>query len=135
MTQTECRRRTVPGAELFFGESVAQYLADISDEAFYSGAEAEGLLLGKVCYDDIGSYCIVSGVSQDLSNTEHAVGWFRSSASGTGPGPEGIRRLISLFGYVKRYAIVIDYSVGTMAMFAVENGAARKVSSAMVENL
>ena len=42
MTQTDGNRRTVPGAELFFGESVAQYLADLSDDVFSEEGYAEG---------------------------------------------------------------------------------------------
>jgi hypothetical protein len=43
--------------------------------------------------------------------------------------------MVSLFGYIRVYAIAVDYAQGSMAMYSVENGAARKVPSAMVENL
>lgn len=135
MTQMEEIKRVVPGAELFFGESVAQYLADISDEAFYSGAEAEGLLLGKLYHDDLGVYCIVSGITQDLSDTAHAVGYFRSSSEGSLMDQAGLRRASALLGHGRIYAVVVDQAKGEMAMYRLENGTFWKVPSAMVENL
>ncbi len=135
MIQTEKRARSVPGAELFFGESVAQYLADLSDEAYATETTTEGLLLGKTYSDDRGSYCIVSGVSQDLGRSSHAVGWFRSVEGGSSMDQSDIRKIQSLFGYIKVYVIAVDCSLGEMATYSVENGVARKIPSAMVENL
>ncbi len=135
MSQAEKRVRSVPGAEVFFGESVAQYLADLSDEAYATETAAEGLLLGKLYSDDRGSYCIVSGVSQDLSGISNAVGWFRSAEGGSSVDQSDIRKVRSLFGYAKTYVIAVDCGRGEMATYSVENGVARKVPSAMVENL
>ena len=134
MTQTETNRRTVPGAELFFGESVAQYLADLSDDVFSEEGYAEGLLLGRRYRDDLGEYVIVSGITQDLSRTKDAVGWFKSSES-CDIGQADIARMVALFGYVRTCAIAVDYAQGSMAMYIVENGVARRAPSAMVENL
>ena len=134
MTQTEKIKRTVPGAELFFGESVAQYLADLSDEAYAEETETEGLLLGRIYHDDGGEYAVISGVSGDLAQMKDAVGWFRSSDGRCDIDQSDVRRIISLFGYVRVYVIAVDYSQGAMAMYAVENGVARKVPSAMIEN-
>ena len=133
MTQTDSRR-TVPGAELFFGESVAQYLADLSDDVFSEEGYAEGLLLGRRYRDDLGQYVIISGVTQDMTNVKDAVGWFKSSDS-CEINQQDIGRMVSLFGYIRIYAIAVDYAQGSMAMYSVENGAARKIPSAMVENL
>lgn len=133
MTQTD-NRRTVPGAELFFGESVAQYLADLSDDVFSEEGYAEGLLLGRRYRDDLGQYVIISGVTQDMTNVKDAVGWFKSSDT-CEINQQDIGHMVSLFGYIRIYAIGVDYAQGSMAMYAVENGAARKVPSAMVENL
>ena len=133
MTQTDGNRRTVPGAELFFGESVAQYLADLSDDVFSEEGYAEGLLLGRRYRDDLGQYVIISGVTQDMSRTADAVGWFKSSES-CDIDQNDISRMVSLFGYIRIYAIAVDYAQGSMAMYAVENGVSRKVPSAMVEN-
>ena len=133
MTQTDSRR-TVPGAELFFGESVAQYLADLSDDVFSEEGYAEGLLLGRRYRDDLGQYVIISGVTQDMTNVKDAVGWFKSSDS-CEINQQDIGRMVSLFGYIRIYAIAVDYAQGSMAMYAVENGAARKIPSTMVENL
>ena len=143
MTQTDGNRRTVPGAELFFGESVAQYLADLSDDVFSEEGYAEGLLLGRRYRDDLGQYVIISRVTQDMSRTADAVGWFKSSESCDIDQNDisrmvslfGYIRMVSLFGYIRVYAIAVDYAQGSMAMYSVENGAARKVPSAMVENL
>ena len=135
MTQTEKRTRSMPGAELFFGESVAQYLADLSDEAYASETCIEGLLLGKLYFDDRGTYCIVSGLTQDLSRIPNAVGWFRSCEGNCTMTQADVRKVQSLFGYTKVYAIAVDCSGGEMAMYSVDNGVARKVPSAMVENL
>lgn len=131
----EKRTRPVSGAELFFGESVAQYLADISDEAYGSESASEGLLLGKLYSDDCGTYCIVSGVTQDLSETSNAVGWFRSSEGGCTITQTDIVELQSIFGYVPAYAVIIDCFKGEMAMYAVKNGVARKTPSVMIENM
>lgn len=125
----------MPGAELFFGESVAQYLADLSDEAYDSETSIEGFLLGRFYSDDRGIYCIVSGVTQDPDRTSHAVGWFRSAEGGCVMGQSDVRKVQSLFGYRRAYVISVDCSRGEMAMYSVENGVARKVPSAMVENL
>ncbi len=135
MSQTEFVPRSVPGAELFFGESVAQYLADISDEAYGEEAEAAGFLLGRAYRDSAGDYAVVSGVTQDPARSASAVGVFRSSLSGIDATQEDVRRAVSVFGYVRVYVIIVDAVQGAMSMYAVENGAARKVRSAMVENL
>ncbi len=135
MTQAEFLARSVPGAELFFGESVAQYLADISDEAYGEEAEATGFLLGKAYRDTAGEYAVVSGITQDASKSANAVGLFRSSLSGISATQEDVRRSAAVFGYVRAYLIIVDAVQGAMAMYVVENGAARKVPSAMVENL
>ena len=125
----------MPGAELFFGESVAQFLADISDEAYAEEAEAEGFLLGKLYHDSLGGYAVVSGVTQDPNGADAAVGYFRSSLEGCGFTQKDARRCIDLFGYVRVYAVIIDASQGEMAMYVLENGAARKVPSVMLESL
>lgn len=135
MTQIGFLPRSVPGAELLFGESVAHYLADISDEAYGEETETSGFLLGKVYRDSAGEYAIVSGVTQDPSRSSNAVGLFRSSLSGMGATQEDVRRATSVFGYVRTYMIIVDAVQGAMSMFVVENGVARKVPSAMVENL
>ncbi len=127
--------RIVPGAELFFGESVAQYLADISDEAYSEEKEAVGFLLGGSYHDSRGDYAVVSGVTQDVAKASSAVGLFRSSLSGGDATQEDVRRAVSVFGYTRTYLIVIDAVQGAMGMYAVENGVARKVPSAMVESL
>ena len=127
--------RIVPGAELFFGESVAQYLADISDEAYSEEKEAVGFLLGGSYHDSRGDYAVVSGVTQDVAKASSAVGIFRSSLSGGDATQEDVRRAVSVFGYTRTYLIVIDAVQGAMGMYAVENGVARKVPSAMVESL
>ena len=127
--------RIVPGAELFFGESVAQYLADISDEAYSEEKEAVGFLLGGTYHDSRGDYAVVSGVTQDIAKASSAVGIFRSSLSGGDATQEDVRRAVSVFGYTRTYLIVIDAVQGAMGMYAVENGVARKVPSAMVESL
>ena len=127
--------RIVPGAELFFGESVAQYLADISDEAYSEEKEAVGFLLGGSYHDSRGDYAVVSGVTQDVAKASSAVGIFRSSLSGGDATQEDVRRAVSVFGYIRTYLIVIDAVQGAMGMYAVENGVARKVPSAMVESL
>lgn len=127
--------RIVPGAELFFGESVAQYLADISDEAYSEEKEAVGFLLGGTYHDSRGDYAVVSGVTQDVAKASSAVGIFRSSLSGGDATQEDVRRAVSVFGYTRTYLIVIDAVQGAMGMYAVENGVARKVPSAMVESL
>lgn len=135
MSQIEEINRTVPGAELFFGESVAQYLADISDEAYTEEKEAVGFLLGRFYRDAKGIYAVVSGVTQDVAKAASAVGIFRSSLSGGDASQEDVRRAASVFGYTRTYLIVIDAVQGAMAMYLVENGVARKVPSAMIENL
>ncbi len=135
MPQTEFLPRSVPGAEMLFGESVAQYLADVSDEAYGEEAEAAGFLLGRIYRDSAGEYAVVSGVTQDPSRASGAVGFFRSSLSGIDATQEDVRRAVSVFGYVRVYAVIVDAVQGAMAMYVVENGTARKVSSAMVENL
>lgn len=135
MTQTEEILRMMPGAELFFGESVAQFLADISDEAYTEEAEAEGFLLGRSYHDSIGNYAVVSGVTQNRNGADSAVGYFRSSLEGCGFTQKDVRRCIELFGYARVYAIIIDASQGAMAMYVLENGVARKVPSAMLESL
>ena len=127
--------RIVPGAELFFGESVAQYLADISDEAYSEEKEAVGFLLGGSYHDSRGDYAVVSGVTQDVAKASSAVGIFRSSLSGGDATQEDVRRAVSVFGYTRTYLIVIDAVQGAMGMYAVENGVARKVPSAMVESI
>ena len=127
--------RIVPGAELFFGESVAQYLADVSDEAYSEEKEAVGFLLGGTYHDSRGDYAVVSGVTQYVAKASSAVGIFRSSLSGGDATQEDVRRAVSVFGYTRTYLIVIDAVQGAMGMYAVENGVARKVPSAMVESL
>ena len=118
MTQTDGNRRTVPGAELFFGESVAQYLADLSDDVFSEEGYAEGLLLGRRYRDDLGQYVIISGVTQDMSRTADAVGWFKSSES-CDIDQNDISRMVSLFGYIRVYARAVDYAQGSMAIIFV----------------
>ena len=135
MVRTEEIDRMVPGAELFFGESVAQYLADLSDEALYNEKEAVGFLLGKLYHDAKGTYAVISGVTQDAAGSASAVGIFRSSLSDGTATQEDVRRAVSVFGYTRSYLIVIDAAQGAMGMYLVENGVARKVPSAMVENL
>ena len=127
--------RSVPGAELLFGESVAHYLADISDESYGEESESTGFLLGKVYRDSAGEYAIVSGVTQDPTKTMNAVGLFRSSLSGFDANDGDVRRAVSLFGSARIYMIIVDAVQGAMCMYVVENGIARKVRSAMVENL
>jgi len=135
MVQIEEVNRTVPGAELFFGESVAQYLADLSDEAYSEEKEAAGFLLGRFYRDARGTYAVVSGVTQDVAKAGSAVGIFRSSLSGGDATQEDVRRAVSVFGYTRSYLIVIDAVQGAMGMYLIDNGVARKVLSAMVENL
>lgn len=135
MASTEEISRIVPGAELFFGESVAQYLADISDEAYSEEKEAVGFLLGGYYNDVRGTYAVVSGVTQDVAKASSAVGIFRSSLSGGDATQEDVGRAASVFGYTRSYLIVIDAVQGAMGMYVIENGVARKVPSAMVESL
>ncbi len=135
MTQIEMRIRSVPGAELFFGESVAQYLADLSDEAFRTETSIEGLLLGRIYSDECGVYCVVSGVTQDFDRSSHAVGWFKSGDGDCSMDQSDVRKTQALFGYSKAYAISVNCTRGEMATYSVENGVARKVPSVMVENL
>ncbi len=135
MSQTEEIPRTVPGVELFFGESVAQYLAEISEEAYSAESSAEGFLLGKRFTDPQGEYAVVSGVTQDVAKAGQTVGWFRSSESGNVVTPGDLSKIYTLFGYSRVYVIIIDSSAESMAMYVAENGVARKVKSVMVENL
>ncbi len=135
MSQMEEIPRTVPGAELFFGESVAQYLAEISEEAYLAESTVEGLLLGKRFVDAQGEYAVISGMTQNTAKPLNAVGWFRSSEDGDTVTPGDLSRIYSLFGYARTYAIIVDSVKEAMAMYVVENGVARKVRSVMVENL
>lgn len=132
MTQTEETKRAVPGAEMFFGESVAQYLAELSDEAYQAELGIEGLLLGKAYSDNAGQYVVVSGITQDYSKTAESVGWFGSSDS-TVFSPEHLRIMDGIFKS-RAYAIIVDASRGAMATYSVEHGVARKIPSVMVEN-
>ena len=134
MTQTEGMKRIAPGAEVFFGESVVQYLADLSDTAFYEGADAEGLLLGKVMRDDGGDYAVISGATQDMARATDAIGCFFSTEKGCEMAQDRVRRVNSLFGYSKVYVMAVDQSEGAIATYVVENGAARKAPSVMIEN-
>ncbi|MCQ2079575.1 MAG: hypothetical protein MJZ38_05950 [archaeon] len=133
MTQAADPKRIVSGVEMFFGESVAQYLADVSDESYYDESVAEGLLLGKVFVDDQGRYVVISGATQDLGRTESAVGWFRCSPCADEVSENDLRRIRSVLGDSGAYMILANSQQGTLSMYSVDH-VVRKVRSIMIEN-
>lgn len=135
MSQNDVIPRMVPGAELFFGESVAQYLASMADDVYDMESSAEGLLIGRAYSDPRGDYVVISGVTQDLARTDGIVGMFRISEDGCIVSQHDLSRSYTVFGYRRAYMIKLDSAQGTMAMYVLENGVARKVPSAMLESL
>lgn len=135
MCQAEVSKRIVPGVELFFGESVAQYIAELSDESYYEETVAEGLLLGKSFLDNEGRYTVVSGVSQSYSKLENSIGWFRCSSESDVLSPEEIRKLESLFPSNSPYVILANPQNGTLAMYRLDFGHLTKVRSIMLESM
>lgn len=135
MSQIDEVPRTVPGAEMFFGETVAQYLAELSSQMYEEESECEGLLLGRCYHDTHGDYVIVSGATQNMSADDSAVGWFTISPDAGRVGLSQLRRTKDLFGKKKVYLMILNSVAETMAIFSIEGESSRIVPSVMVENL
>ncbi len=123
-------RARLTGAELFVTEALFDAVADLSDDAYCGGRDAEGMIAGKFFRDGRGLYAVAAGI---CTGTDGAVGWFRASAGGVGMTAEDIARHCELFGTDKAFAIMVDSRESSFAVYAVENGAARRINPAVLE--
>ena len=72
--ETEFRKRSVPGAELFMAESVISKMAFHADLGYADSEEVMGLLMGSVYVDDEGEYAVADGTATSgLVATETSV--------------------------------------------------------------
>lgn len=123
-------RTRLTKAELFVTEALFDAVADLSDDAYCDGRDAEGMIAGKFFCDGGGLYAIAAGI---CPGTDGAVGWFRASAGGVEMTAEDIARHCELFGTDKAFAIMVDIEELSLAIYAVENGTARRITPAILE--
>lgn len=125
--------RPIPGAELFLSESLMNAFAEIGDEAYDVAKAVCGSIVGSRHEDGRGTWTEAVGLSYELP-LEDAVGWFRSrEGGGIEMSEDDVRKHVSLFGKERAYAVMIDPSMSSLAIFTVEDGVPVKPRAAVME--
>jgi len=150
--EAEFRARPVKGVQLFVGEDAITSMTDHAETGYLENKEVMGLLIGYVLRDGEGTYVRVtdvatSGLDADMVSVRFkkeaiedlfesidrcegnaVVGWYHSHL-GIGCYLSGtdIRTHTGIFGDEIGFAVVIDPSDSTLAVFSCGSGGPQKV--------
>jgi len=127
------RTRPAAGAELFLAESLVDVIADLGDGAYDSETPVSGFVLGTRNTDRIGTWCEALALSYDEDDGD-IIGWFRTSENeGLSMSDADVKRHRSLFGKTRAYAVMVDPSQSSFAIYTVEDGEPVKVRAMVSE--
>ncbi len=153
------RRRSVPGVQLFMGDSVILTMAAHADIGFAEEKEIMGLIIGTVYSDEEGEYSVADGTattkldstkvsvkfdpdsledlftSIDENESGTVVGWYHSHPGfGCYLSDVDIKTHSEIFGDGIGFSVVIDPSDETLMVFTVEDGRSKKVQMVVSED-
>lgn len=126
-------RIRISKAELFVTEILFDRIADLSDDAYYEGRDTEGLMLGHLFRDALGVYGMAIGIDAGMDGTDGAIGWFRTSSDGTAMTRRDVERHGTIFGTGKAFAVMVDATTSSFAIYSVEDGVPRRIQAAVME--
>ncbi|MCL2510104.1 MAG: hypothetical protein FWF07_03385 [Methanomassiliicoccaceae archaeon] len=150
--EIEFKKRPVKGVSFFISEDVVGSMTDHADRGYFENKEVMGLLIGHILKDDDGIYVkTADAVTSDLDADEASVrfkeetledlfesidkckgdavvGWYHSHLGiGCYLSDVDIRTHTGIFGDETGFAIVIDPSDSTLAVFSCGEDGPKKV--------
>ena len=158
-TERKYRIRSVPGVQLFMGESVISTMAAHADIGFADEKEIMGLILGTVYLDEEGEYSVADGTattkldstnvsvrfdpealedlfkSIDENKSGTVVGWYHSHPGfGCYLSDTDIKTHSDIFGDGIGFSVVIDPSDETLMVFTVKDGYSKNADMIVSED-